>query len=268
MKDGSAARTRRGQAAALAAASVVVALLALALWPSTGSPRSAAGGFLRGPVRSALEVPKPENLGGDPHMSLWSVVRRPATARATPGRAGVAVARLGPRTPEGTANTLLILDRTDDATGRIWVRARLPVLPNGTTGWLPRSAIGGYRSVNTRLVIDRRRFRAILLRDGRPVMRAKIGIGLTQWPTPRGRFYIRSKLVRYRSDFFGPVAFGTSARSAVLTDWPGGGFIGIHGTNQPELLPGRVSHGCIRMRNADIVRLGRLMPVGTPMEVV
>jgi lipoprotein-anchoring transpeptidase ErfK/SrfK len=98
-------------------------------------------------------------------------------------------------------------------------------------------------------------------------MRADIGVGLDQWPTPRGRFYIRNKLVRYRSEFYGPLAFGTSARSAVLTDWPGGGFIGIHGTNQPELLPGRVSHGCIRMRNADIVRLGRLMPVGTPMEV-
>jgi hypothetical protein len=268
MRDGSAAQWRRGQAAGLAAAFVVVALLALALWPSTGNPGSAAGGFLRGPVQSALEVPKPEILGGDPHMSLWSVLRRPATARAAPARAGVAVARLAPRTPEGTANTVLIVDRTHDAAGRVWVRARLPVLPNGTTGWLPRSAIGGYRSVNTRLVVDRRHFRAVLLRDGRPVMRAKIGIGLSQWPTPSGSFYVRNKLVRYRSDFYGPVAFGTSARSAVLTDWPGGGFIGIHGTNRPELLPGRVSHGCIRMRNADIVRLGQLMPVGTPMEVV
>jgi lipoprotein-anchoring transpeptidase ErfK/SrfK len=53
-----------------------------------------------------------------------------------------------------------------------------------------------------------------------------------------------------------------SARSAVLTDWPDGGFVGIHGTNQPELLPGRVSHGCIRMRNEDIVELGRSMPIG------
>jgi L,D-transpeptidase catalytic domain len=268
MTEGSAAHRRRGQAAAIGAASVVAALLALALWPSTGNPRSRGAGFLRAPVESALQVPKPEILGGDSHMSLWSVVRRPTTAKATPGPAGKAVARLAPRTPEGTANTLLILARTHDATGRVWVRARLPVLPNGTTGWLRRSAIGGYRSVNTRLVIYRRRFRAILLRDGRPVMRAKIGIGLSGWPTPRGRFYVRSKLVRYRSDFYGPVAFGTSARSSVLTDWPGGGFIGIHGTNQPQLLPGRVSHGCIRMRNADIVRLGRLMPVGTPMEIV
>jgi lipoprotein-anchoring transpeptidase ErfK/SrfK len=53
----------------------------------------------------------------------------------------------------------------------------------------------------------------------------------------------------------------------VLTDWPGGGFIGIHGTNAPGLIPGRVSHGCIRMRNEDITRLNSLMSVGTPVSV-
>ena len=65
----------------------------------------------------------------------------------------------------------------------------------------------------------------------------------------------------------GPLAFGTSARSAVLTDWPEGGFVGIHGTNEPGLIPGRVSHGCIRLRNRDILRLARLMPVGTPVTI-
>jgi lipoprotein-anchoring transpeptidase ErfK/SrfK len=69
------------------------------------------------------------------------------------------------------------------------------------------------------------------------------------------------------SPFYGPVAFGTSARSRVLTDWPAGGFIGIHGTDQPEQIPGRISHGCIRMRNTDILRLARLMPIGTPLTI-
>ena len=91
------------------------------------------------------------------------------------------------------------------------------------------------------------------------------GSGCRSRRPPRGRFYVRNKLVRYRSPFYGALAFGTSARSAVLTDWPGGGFVGIHGTNRPEMIPGRVSHGCIRMRNRDIERLGRLMPVGTPI---
>jgi hypothetical protein len=252
----------------MAVAGAMAIVVALALWPSEGSPRTQERPNLSGPATSVLKVPKPELLRDDPHASLWSIVRRPVTARATPDVGGKPVARFAVSTPEQTPNMLFVIDRESDSRGRVWVKARLPVLPNGTTGWVPRKAIAGYHLVDTRLVVNLSRFRATLLRDGRPVMRADIGVGMDRWPTPRGRFYIRNKLVRYRSAFYGPLAFGTSARSAVLTDWPGGGFVGIHGTNQPELLPGRVSHGCIRMRNADIVRLGRLMPVGTPMEIL
>ncbi len=120
--------------------------------------------------------------------------------------------------------------------------------------------------VRTRLVVDLEELDATLLSDGRPVFTAGIGIGKPAWPTPTGEFYVRSK-IRSLSAFYGPLAFGTSARSEVLTDWPDGGFVGIHGTNEPQLLPGRVSHGCIRMRNADILRLGRLMSVGTPVTI-
>ena len=132
---------------------------------------------------------------------------------------------------------------------------------------MPRRALGGYHFVITRLVVDRARLQATLLRGGRPVFRAPVGIGAPTFPTPAGAFYVRDRVTSLRDPFYGPVAFGTSARSATLTEWPGGGFIGIHGTDRPDLLPGRVSHGCIRMRNADIVRLARLMPIGTPVIV-
>jgi lipoprotein-anchoring transpeptidase ErfK/SrfK len=120
--------------------------------------------------------------------------------------------------------------------------------------------------VDTQLEVDTHALTATLLRGGRVVFRAPVGIGRTEAPTPTGSFYVRNRLTRYRSPFYGPVAFGTSARSS-LTDWPAGGFVGIHGTNRPDLVPGRISHGCIRLRNADIVALARLMPVGTPIEI-
>jgi lipoprotein-anchoring transpeptidase ErfK/SrfK len=41
----------------------------------------------------------------------------------------------------------------------------------------------------------------------------------------------------------------------------------FEGTNRPELLPGRISHGCIEMRNAALLKLARLMPVGTPLTI-
>ena len=194
-------------------------------------------------------------------------MRRTTVARERPSSDASIVTRLERRTPEDTTNLVLVLGRKRDRTGRIWVHARLPVLPNERTGWVPREALGGYNVVDTHLVVDLGRLTATLFRARRPVFRARIGIGQAAWPTPAGEFYIRNRLTDYESPFYGPLAFGTSARSAVLTDWPDGGFVGIHGTNQPELLPGRVSHGCIRMRNEDILELGRVMPVGTPVTI-
>jgi lipoprotein-anchoring transpeptidase ErfK/SrfK len=153
------------------------------------------------------------------------------------------------------------------ADSALWAEVRLPMLPNGSVGWIRRQALGAYETANTEIVVDRRSLRAILYRNGKMIFSAPVGVGTDAWPTPAGRFTIRSELSRYASPFYGPVAFGTTARSAVLTDWPSGGFVGIHGTNQPELLPGRVSHGCIRMRNRDIVRLAALLPIGTPLTV-
>jgi lipoprotein-anchoring transpeptidase ErfK/SrfK len=143
----------------------------------------------------------------------------------------------------------------------------MPVLPNGTQGWVLRSALSGYTFVDTHLVVSLRHRRLTLYRDGRAIFRAPVGVGAPHTPTPRGQFYIRDRLRGFASPFYGPIAFGTSARSAVLTEWPAGGYIGIHGTNAPRRIPGRPSHGCIRMRDRDILRLARLLPVGTPLTI-
>ncbi len=234
---------------------------------SASSSDSLPAPSLPDPVAPGIHVPSPSPLVHSRHVARWAAVRRAVVARRGPSAAAAGVAEIDTRTPEGTANIVQVLGRARRSTGRLWVRARLPVLPNGTVGWVPRRALGGYNLVRTRLVVDRRRLRATLLRDGRPVFVARVGIGQSRYPTPAGRFYIRNKLTRYSSPTYGPLAFGTSARSTVLTDWPAGGFVGIHGTDQPGLIPGRVSHGCIRMKNAKILELGRLMPVGTPVTV-
>jgi lipoprotein-anchoring transpeptidase ErfK/SrfK len=171
------------------------------------------------------------------------------------------------QTPEGTTNIVLVLDRRIDDRGTLRIRVRVPLLGERNTGWIPRRALGGYGTVTTRLVVDLGSLKATLFRRGRPIFRADVGVGKSSWPTPRGEFYVRNKLTDFASPMYGPVAFGTSARSAVLTDWPAGGYVGIHGTDRPDLLPGRVSHGCIRMRNEDILRLSKLMPVGTPITI-
>jgi lipoprotein-anchoring transpeptidase ErfK/SrfK len=228
---------------------------------------SSRGSALPPAPRSALAIPEPRRLVDEPHLTTWAPLRRAVTARATPSASGAVVARLSKRTPEGTPHPLPVLGRRKAGKGGLWLRVRLPVLPNGSTGWVPRSAVGAYELERHRLVIDRAALRATLLERGRPVLRAPVAIGQDRWPTPRGEFLVRNRLERYASPRYGPVAFGTSARSATLTDWPAGAFVGIHGTDRPELVPGRVSHGCIRMRNADILALAKLMPVGTPVTI-
>ena len=46
------------------------------------------------------------------------------------------------------------------------------------------------------------------------------------------------------------------------------GNYAIHGTNDPGSIGGYVSHGCIRMHNADVLDLYYRAPVGTPVIVL
>ena len=233
--------------------------------PSAPAADQEAHAPLPDPVKPAFQPTLRATDFGAP-VSRWAPVLRSVEARRSP--AGDLITRLSPSTPEGTANIVLLQPGVRVVRGRLWVRVRLPVLPNNTTGWVTRDALGGYGEARTRLVVDRRRLTATLLRNGREILRVPVGIGKARWPTPEGEFYVRNRLENFDDPSYGPVAFGTSARSSVLTDWPAGGFIGIHGTDRPDLLPGRVSHGCIRMENHDILRLARLMPVGTPLTIL
>ena len=258
-------RLRRG--CLTAAAALVVAVPVSAGGLATASLAAAPA--------AAQEATPPAATGAQDDFALsrpaddlwrWAIVERATTARAEPADGAPVVARIGTRTPEKTPEALPLLARRE-VEGRLWVKVRLPVLPNNTTGWVRRETLGGYEVVRTHLIVDRRKLTARLERRGRTVFSARVGIGKRKWPTPKGEFMVRNRLAGFEDPVYGALAFGTTARSATLTDWPGGGFIGVHGTAQPELLPGRVSHGCVRMRNADILRLDRKMPIGTPVTV-
>jgi hypothetical protein len=264
----------------LIASVLVVGALTSRSPSSHGSPSAAASlsseGFhldsiqgvaVPGPVKPAFVPSTPILLPTSDKLARWAFVRVAVPARSEPRTDAHVVATVAKRTPEGTSNVVFVLGRKTDETGRLWIHIRLPVLPNNLTAWIPRSALGGYGVVRTHLIVDLERLTATLYRNRRQIFRADIGGGQGAWPTPKGQFYIRNKLTGYSSPMYGPLAFGTSARSNVLTDWPAGGYIGIHGTDRPELLPGRISHGCIRLRNADILRLAELMPVGTPLTI-
>jgi hypothetical protein len=205
-------------------------------------------------------------LSGAGNDSHWAYVLRKGVVRSAPRVTAHAKAKLGLWTPENYPNLVLALQERIDRNGT-WIKVRLPVLPNNSTGWVKRGALGGLRLTFDHLIVDRAATRATLYRNGRAIFTTRVGVGKASSPTPHGEFYVTEKMSGFGNAAYGPIAFGTSARSPVLTDWPGGGFIGIHGTDAPGLIPGHISHGCIRVRNGAILRLARLLRPGTPLTI-
>ena len=194
-------------------------------------------------------------LSNEHTLTQWAHPKGHAPVRLSPDAGSHAFTHLHARTEDGLSEVYEALRQQTDASGASWIQVRVPMRPNGRVGWVPAAALG--------------KLRATLYKDGRAMFRAPVGVGTRGLPTPAGHFYVRERLtIPGGAGAYGPLAFGTSAYSPKLTDWPGGGVVGIHGTNEPQVVPGRVSHGCVRMRNRDILRLGRLMPVGTPVLIL
>jgi hypothetical protein len=209
-------------------------------------------------------APEPEIVSDEVERSYWAYAQTRGWIRSAPSAGAERVGRLALLTQDRLPEVYLVLRRLVVGE-QTWLEVRIPRRPNGRTGWVLADALGRLHLVATRLVVDRTRLQATLFRHGKRIWRSRIGVGARRTPTPAGQFYIRERLTGFAfGTLYGPVAFGTSAYSS-LSEWPRGGVIGIHGTNQPQLLPGRVSHGCIRVPNRAILRLARLMPIGTPV---
>ena len=161
--------------------------------------------------------------------------------------------------------TLLVLGQRRGASGVRWLRVSVPGRPNGRTGWV-RAAAVHTRAVQARIVVDLSSRRLRVVEDGRTRFATRVAIGKRGAETPTGRFYLTATF-KPTERYLGTHAFETSAYSK-LSDWPGGGVVGLHGTSQPQLLGRRVSHGCIRMSNAAALVLRRLTPAGTPLSIV
>jgi L,D-transpeptidase catalytic domain len=223
-------------------------------------------GISPAPARALAPIDGYGRLSDEERVSYRAHPLRDAKVRARPRPAARVIAHLHLATELGSPELYLVLSRRRASRGDDWLLIRLPMRPNGTMGWVRESALGSLHRVRTQLVIVRSKLRASLYFRGHLVWRADVGIGASGTETPKGRFYIREGLrLGDPGGPYGAYAFGTSAYSPELTDWPDGGVVGIHGTDQPELIPGRISHGCIRVTNSKIRKLHKKMPLGTPV---
>ena len=214
---------------------------------------------------SAASPPGRVRLSNETTFTRWAYAAARGGAYSAPSTKAGRVGQLRYRTEDGFPEVYIVLSSVQDARGRTWVRLRLPQKPNNVTAWVVRTALADFHLVHTKLVVNRRTLRVMLYDHGHRIFQARVGVGKRSTPTPAGKFWIREKFRAGGSPLYGTRAMGTAAYSRTLTDWPGGGVVGLHGTSEPGLIPGRPSHGCVRMRNRDIERLYALTPVGTPL---
>jgi lipoprotein-anchoring transpeptidase ErfK/SrfK len=145
----------------------------------------------------------------------------------------------------------------------------VPVRPNGTTGWVKKSASLA-RPTTKRIVIDLSTNTLQYSSDGKVVLTETVATGTSGTPTPMGLFFVKSIVAQANPNAgLGPWNLVTSGYSTALNSFAGGvGAVGIHGTSAPGKLGQNVSHGCIRVRNDAITSLAAAVESGVPIEVV
>ena len=145
----------------------------------------------------------------------------------------------------------------------------LPIKPNGATGWVDPNEVAKKYSHQYKVVVELSAHKITVTNGSNVILSDTIGVGKASTPTPDGKYYIK-ELLRPPdpNGAYGPYAYGVSGYSPVVQNFKGGDdTIGIHGTNEPELLGKDVSHGCIRISNADITKLAKILPLGTPVVI-
>ena len=242
-----------------------VALLCPTIAGAAGTPTPGAGAGAAGTAASPSAVVA--TLSNLRTLSRWAYPQSSSPARVSPSAHAHVDGSLHFLTPDGQAEVYIEL-RSYKLHGAEWIDVEVPGRPNGRTGWVPASALGEAHVTHEYLRVDRESLHVTLFRDGHTIWSAPVGVGRRALPTPAGHFYITEKLETIGGPVYGPFAFGTSAYAPTLSEWPGGGIVGIHGTDEPQLIPGYPSHGCIRLRNNDIAALFGLVEVGTPLEIV
>jgi lipoprotein-anchoring transpeptidase ErfK/SrfK len=150
---------------------------------------------------------------------------------------------------------LPVVARTIDEGGDTWYRVLLAERPNGSEGWVRDRdvEVGG---VDERVVVRLSAHTVTRYVEGEPAGEYPVAIGASGTPTVPGRFFVWAR-VGYEdaSGPYGNYALGLSGFSEVLTEWPGGGRMAIHGTSDPGDAGNDISHGCVRVFNPQMARL-------------
>ncbi len=249
----------------------VAALVALAAggW-SVVRARAEGGGAVQSPAPVVVPTPGPAASESPPAPSYetWVVGKAvgEVVVRTKPSDGAPVKVRLEKRNYHDYP-TVVLVDTARNVDGVTWHRVWLSVRPNGSRGWVKEGQLAFY-TTSAKIEIDLSERILRVYRRGELRGEYTVAVGKPALPTPAGFFFVNQKLEPADpGGVYGVLALGISAFQPDLADWPNGGPVAIHGTNQPELIGQAVSHGCVRMRNRDIREVGRLVPAGSPVVI-
>src|SRR4051794_23151434 len=104
-------------------------------------------------VLAAAAPAHAEKVGKLGKTSYYAFVEKADVARSAPKASAKTVAKLKKKSPEGTDDLVLVLDRKVVGEQE-WLRVRLPVKPNGTTGWVKAESLSDLQPVDTWLRVS------------------------------------------------------------------------------------------------------------------
>jgi len=185
--------------------------------------------------------------------------------RRTPAPNGKKIKTFHQFTSDYHVQVILATSVTTGSDGKPWYHIEIPGRPNGGTGWIPAGSVE-LKPTAAQIIVHVGARKIDVYSHGKHVVHAIVAVGAPGMETPLGHYYVQIAFVPVNDPFLGVWALETSAYSK-LSDWPGGGIVGIHGTNEPWLLGKAVSHGCVRVSNATASKLKRYAPVGTPITI-
>lgn len=240
--------------------SLITVLFGLSLWLLNAATFTPPAAGSRAAESSAATASEPTDY---PRIGL--ITSSSLAARSGPSSKARIVKTFHQFRPDYLPTILLAVAEQRDAGGRLWLKVSVPGRPNGRDGWVSAEFVDSV-SVYKKVVVDLSSRTLSLYDHGQLRYRTRVAIGTRQNPTPKGNFYVQA---RFKPTLrkLGAFAFETSAYSPTLTDWPGGGVVGIHGWNDPSVLGKAVSHGCIRVTNQAALYLKRQVLSGTPLTV-
>ncbi|HET6964279.1 MAG TPA: L,D-transpeptidase [Acidimicrobiales bacterium] len=253
----------RGLAVACAAllAAAVVAVLVVGSGSGHGTTRVAVPVTLR-PAAAQVTTTTVAPL---PRQGLIATLSGPTPYSAAPG--GAQVGTLPADNPFGAPEVVAVTEVRDEGSGR-WLHVRLPVRPNGSTGWIRGDAVS--LTWTAYQVVVSLSARTLTVTDaGRVVLTTPVAVGTPTTPTPPDQTYLW-ELIRPDdpNGAYGPYIFGLAEFSDAYSVFNGGDAqIGIHGQDEPWSIGKAASHGCVRLPNDVITKLAGMLPLGTPVTI-